>query len=149
GRPDLLAYQRRQAFGGLVKNQQLGMGHQGAADGEHLLLSTGQLRPQVMFSFVQARKKLVYRGQVPRPSSSGRGDQVFAHRQRGKYLPALRHQADAQPRYPVRLYPSQLVAVKDNRPALQWQQAHYRPYRCGLAHAVSPNETDSLAASNG
>src|SRR5574338_155781 len=36
--PDLLAHERREALGGFVQYQQMRIGHQGAADGEHLLL---------------------------------------------------------------------------------------------------------------
>src|ERR1043166_9729205 len=40
--PDFLANQRRQAFGRLVEDQELGVGHQGAADRQHLLLAARQ-----------------------------------------------------------------------------------------------------------
>src|SRR5690242_9090264 len=36
--PNLLPDQRSKALGGLVEDQQAGIGHQGAADGQHLLL---------------------------------------------------------------------------------------------------------------
>src|SRR5436190_3138288 len=38
-RPDLDAHQRGQPFGGLVEDEQRGVRHEGAADGEHLLLA--------------------------------------------------------------------------------------------------------------
>ncbi len=41
--PDLDADERRQALGGFVENEQARIGHQGAADGEHLLLAAREL----------------------------------------------------------------------------------------------------------
>jgi hypothetical protein len=41
--PDLARDQRRQAFRGFVEDEHVGVGHQRAADGEHLLLAAGQL----------------------------------------------------------------------------------------------------------
>ena len=38
----VLDHERREAFGGLVEQQQFGIAHQGAADGEHLLLAAGE-----------------------------------------------------------------------------------------------------------
>jgi hypothetical protein len=57
---DLLADQRRQAFGGFVQDQQLGVGHQRAADGQHLLLAARQLVAEVGRALGQARKQAVH-----------------------------------------------------------------------------------------
>ena len=45
--PDLLADQRRQPFRSLVEHQQLRIGHQGAADRQHLLLAAGDLVAEI------------------------------------------------------------------------------------------------------
>src|SRR5690606_2800445 len=42
GRHDLLHHDRRETHGGLVEHQQLGLGHEGPAHGEHLLLTAGE-----------------------------------------------------------------------------------------------------------
>ena len=39
---DLLHNQRREPFGRLIDHHELGVAHQGAANGQHLLLATGQ-----------------------------------------------------------------------------------------------------------
>src|SRR3989454_2298603 len=41
--PDLGPNERRQPLGGLVEDQQRGIRHEGATDGEHLLLAAGQI----------------------------------------------------------------------------------------------------------
>ena len=46
--PDLFANERRQSFGGLVEEQQPRVGHQGAADREHLLLAAGELAARML-----------------------------------------------------------------------------------------------------
>jgi hypothetical protein len=40
--PDFLANKWRQTFGSLIKDQKLWVGHQGAANRQHLLLTAGQ-----------------------------------------------------------------------------------------------------------
>src|SRR5262245_31258561 len=45
--PDLGADQRRQSFRGLVEDEQAGIGHERAAQGQHLLLATRELAPHV------------------------------------------------------------------------------------------------------
>src|SRR6266851_3435283 len=54
-RPDLLADQRCQAFGGLVEDQELGIGHQRAADRQHLLLAAGELVAAVPLALGEPR----------------------------------------------------------------------------------------------
>jgi hypothetical protein len=54
--PDLHGDQRREAFGGFVEDQQIGVGHQRAADGEHLLLAARQLPAAVVDALAQPRK---------------------------------------------------------------------------------------------
>lgn len=50
--------QRRQALGGLVQHDQLGVGHSRPADGQHLLSAVRELRSQVRQTLLQAREGL-------------------------------------------------------------------------------------------
>src|SRR4051812_13612433 len=45
--PDLLAYDRREALGRLVEDEEARIGHERAADRQHLLLAAGELRAAV------------------------------------------------------------------------------------------------------
>ena len=98
--PDLVADQRRQPFRRLVENEQPRVGHQRAADGEHLLLAAGeQVAPC-------CRRRSASRGKSAQTSRASRDrraaavgggrDQIFPRGQIGKDLPALRHQAEAE-----------------------------------------------------
>ena len=82
--PDNSAYQRCQPFGGFVEDQLLGVGHQGAADGQHLLLTTRQVGAQVALALLQAREHLVHGVQRPGLRAGvavfGRCHEVFADR---------------------------------------------------------------------
>jgi hypothetical protein len=54
--PDILCHQRRETFGRLVDQDQIGIGHR-APDGEHLLLAAGQLMTTVPAARMKARKQ--------------------------------------------------------------------------------------------
>src|SRR5512145_706766 len=56
--PDLLAHERREAFGRFVEDQEMRVGDERAADGEHLLLAAGKLVSLVVLPFPEAGKKL-------------------------------------------------------------------------------------------
>src|SRR6476620_5401056 len=53
--PDLPTDQRRQPFGRLIENQQLGIGHERAADGQHLLRAAGDLIAEVATTLSEPR----------------------------------------------------------------------------------------------
>ena len=55
---DLLHQNGSQAHGGLVQHQQLGVGHQGAAHGQHLLLAAGKGTGHLLAPFLQAGELL-------------------------------------------------------------------------------------------
>ena len=54
--PDVPGDQRRQAFSGFVQNQDIRIGHQRPANGEHLLLAAAQLLAAVPYPFLQSWK---------------------------------------------------------------------------------------------
>ena len=64
GGEDLPDHERRQAKGGLVEQKKLGARHEGAADGQHLLLPPGERSGGGPSALGQDRKKAVNRGQV-------------------------------------------------------------------------------------
>ena len=62
--PDFFPYQGRQAFGGLVEDKQPGIGDQGTADGEHLLLAAGKLVAEIARPLGEAGKRAKTRAGV-------------------------------------------------------------------------------------
>ena len=50
---------RRQAHRGLVEHQHARLGHQGAADGQHLLLAAAHQAGHLAAPFLQAREQVV------------------------------------------------------------------------------------------
>src|SRR3546814_6591756 len=57
GGPDLAADDRRQALGRLVEDQQARVGHEGAADGQHLLLAAGERAGDLSGALAEAREE--------------------------------------------------------------------------------------------
>src|SRR5690606_15492060 len=58
GPPDLVADDRRQSLGRLIEDQQTRIGEQRAADGEHLLLTAGELVTAVGHALRQSREQV-------------------------------------------------------------------------------------------
>ena len=141
---------RRQPLRRLVHDQQPRVGQQRPADGEHLLLAAGELRPARRPALRQAREQLVDR--VGRPAvlaaAPGRHAQVLVDRERLEQPPALGHVADARARRPCRTArPTSSVALEADR-AARGRRAHLhdRVAERRLAHAVAADDRDGLAA---
>ena len=71
GAPDLFAQERREAFGGLVEEQQARVGHQRSADGQHLLLAARELIAAMVEALGEAGKKLKHARKVQRRRRRG------------------------------------------------------------------------------
>ena len=93
---------RRKAHGGFVQHQDSRMGHQGSANGQHLLLAAGKAPAQLLFTFLQTgrkRKHLFQFGVVgfPAPEAvpvDGTDFQIIPDRQSGKDVASFRHVDD-------------------------------------------------------
>src|SRR5690606_39080185 len=126
-----------------------GVGHERAADGEHLLLAARELVAVVVLAAAEVREELV--DPVERPGAlsagpvRGRRDQVLPHREVGEDLPALRDEADAALRDPVRGLPADAAALEADVAAARTHDPHDGAHRGGLAHAVAAEERDDLA----
>ena len=86
--PDLFADQRREAFGGLVEDHEVRVGHQRASDREHLLLAAGELVAHVAGALGQAREQAEYLFDSPGVRAAvavaGEGGEVLAHGEVGE-----------------------------------------------------------------
>jgi diguanylate cyclase (GGDEF)-like protein len=99
---DFLDDQRRQAEAGLVEHQQLGLGHQGAAHGQHLALAAGQRAGQLGAALFEAREELedfVHRFHVVAVAAAvaveGAEQQVVLDAHFGEQFALFRHQRHA------------------------------------------------------
>ncbi len=149
--PDFGADQRRQAFGRLVENQQPRIGHQRAADRQHLLLAAGQLIAHAVGAFGEPRKQLVDPRKRPAAAVAldRGGQQVLAHGQVRKYLAAFRHQADAELGDPVGRQAADFLAAESDPAGARRRQPHDRAHGGGLAHAVAAHQRHHLAGRDG
>src|SRR2546430_2887262 len=77
--------------------QQLGVAHEGAADGQHLLLTAGQLVRAIDGALFQAWEQPVDALEGPAPAVPAGGHfEILAHAQRRKDPPSLWDEAHAQ-----------------------------------------------------
>ncbi len=125
--------------------KQARIGHQRAADRQHLLLAAGKLVAHAAAALGQPRKQVVDCASV-QPPSLGRGrHQIFAHGKIGENLAAFRHQADAELRDPVGRQAAHVRPLKRIEPARAGGQSHDRAHCGGLAHAVAAHQRHHLA----
>ena len=91
--PDLARDQRRESFGRLVENQQVGIGQERAADRQHLLLAARQLIAAVTKARGEPRKyrehALLRPVAAPIRSRARGHQQIFAHVEIGEDAAAL------------------------------------------------------------
>ena len=147
--PDLLAHERRQALCRLVEDQEMRIGHERAANGEHLLLAAGQLVAHVVGALREAREKFEHLRRCPgiRPCGAvlGEGEQVLAHREVGKDLPALGHEPDAEARDAIGRLALDALPAKADGPGLSAGESEDRAHGGRLAHAVASEERHHFA----
>src|SRR5918912_2555356 len=90
---DLVDHPGRQAERGLVQEQHPGLGHERAADGENLLLASGQQRRRLRAALLEAREELEDPGPSPRSwlaavQGHGARAQVVLDGEVAEYAPA-------------------------------------------------------------
>src|SRR5262245_3549303 len=153
----LLHEARRQSLRWLVHQDKLGIGHERAADSQHLLLATAEQAAWMIDSLGELGEFLQNLVEVPALSrlpavrcsrtsrQRARGhQQVLAHGQRAEDSPALRHDGNAGLRNGVgrpaaqRSFPIEDVTVpRGGKPG-------HRPDQRRLAHAVATEDRGNL-----
>ena len=150
--PDLPTNQGGQSLGGLVEDEQPGVGHQGADHGQHLLLPAGELVAVVVETVGQAgedgKDPVQGIGRGGLQPVGGRGHHVFVNGQVGENLPAFRHKPDAQPGDGMAGQAVNFGAIEDNAACAHRRQPHDGAHRGALAHAVAAQQSDHLALLN-
>ena len=143
--PDFPAHQGRQPLGGFIQDEQARVGHQGPADGQHLLFAAGQQAARAAVPRREFGKQCIQpldgpgvRGLV---AVGGGCRQVFPHRQGGEHLAAFGRQADAGAGHAMGRETVDGGAVEQDAPGGDRDDAHDRMDGRRLAHAVAPHES--------
>src|SRR5262249_50998377 len=150
GAADLGDELRREPLRGLVQEEHTRIAHQGAADGEHLLLAAGERPGERGVPLGEPRKQLEYAGKRPATAAVAarlrRHHQVLAYGERAEHAPALRHQAHALARDHVGREAGDRLAIEADRAPPRLEQPHDRRHAGGLAGAVAAEEPEQAAA---
>jgi hypothetical protein len=145
----LLDDQWRQALRRLVEQQELGIAHQRAGDGQHLLLAAGQHAAAAVADLGQVGKEREHLLLAPGRAAVGAdaaGDiEILPHRELGEDAPVFRHEADAEPTDAVRAHMGDVAALPHHTSAAGRREAHDRAHGRGLAHAIAPDQGDAFA----
>lgn len=147
---DLLDDDGREAQRGLVQQEQLGPGHEGAADGQHLLFATGQGAAGLLAALGQDGEEVehivhVFLDALHVVAQEGAQVEVLAHAQVGEDEAAFGHLRDAQADDLVRGQLVDGLAVPEDL-ALARPVDAADGHECGgLAGAVGTDEGHDLA----
>ena len=131
----------------LVAQQQFRIGHQRAADGDHLLLAAGQRRARQLAALGEHREQLEDAPKRPRPGAPelAADQQILLDAQRRKQPPALRHQRDAARRHRISRQAADRRAIEHDRVGPRAQRAGDALEQRALAGAVGADHGDRLA----
>src|ERR671917_1086071 len=147
---DALDEDGSQAHRGLVEEEQLGAAHQGASDGEHLLLAPAHRAGLLLYALLQAGEELEDAVHVPADAVAvvavvGAHLQVLADRHAREDLAPLRALGYALLYHVVGGDVLDLLAVEDHLPLAGRQDAVYGAQRRSLPGAVRADQGDDLA----
>mmetsp|Transcript_3835 Transcript_3835/g.9332 ORF Transcript_3835/g.9332 Transcript_3835/m.9332 type:complete len:237 (+) Transcript_3835:425-1135(+) len=142
----------RQALGGLVDHDQVGVAHQRAAQRQHLLLATREHAGLGVLALLQAREHPVHVVEAPARRLGATPllaqHQVLVDGQPGEDIAVLRHIAQAQLRDVVGLAADQLGIAEPDR-TLGVDLAHDGLDHGRAAGAVAAEQGDDLAGLDG
>ena len=142
---DLVDHHGGQALRRLVEQQQIGVGHERAGDGEHLLLAAGQEVTLVLTPFFQLGEDLEHLLQGPGillAAGARSHGQVLGHGERREDHSALGDEADAQTSDLEGRKTDQFLAVEDDAALARGREAHDGADGGGLAHAIPTQQGD-------
>ena len=137
----------------LIEDQELWLGHQSPADGQHLLFAAGERARALALPFGEARKNrehLAAVGLATRPAAAiGAEIEILAHGHVGENAPALRYVDEAardDRRRPLALD----RGIRKSDGAAPWpDQAGDGLVECRLSGAVGAQHGDDLALPHG
>ena len=144
-RPDLPPHQGPEPFRRFVEDQELRVGHQRAADGEHLLLAAGERVGLLIAALRELREERDHPLLAPvagcgrRPTRFSRTVSVGKQRRPSGTSPRPSHAARCEGSR-ARSWPAKAML-----PSRCWHHAADGPDGRGLAHAVAAHERHDLA----
>ena len=143
---DFLDQQRRQAHGRLVQQQQTGAAHQGAGEGQHLLLAAGERAAQLLQALAQAREAAQHDIHLQDAVwvVVAADEQVLAHGHVGEDHFALGHKHGRVADAPPGGLASREPATDEHRARPRLQQPDNGFEQGGLARAVRAEQADDL-----
>ena len=148
-----LGYQSwRETKGWFVEEQQVGLGHKGTSDGEHLLLTAAEAARRALAPLAQNRKEVIdlsgHLGEGSRPPRDIARDQVLFDRQTLENAAALWAMADAARHDFVRPQTGDvLLLIADVTRANIAQAGNGIEEGC-FARSVRPDESNNFAGQN-
>ena len=144
---EALDHEGREPERDLVHQQEARVGHEPAADGQHLLLAPREVRARLAAALGQHREQLVdsREGPAARPAAVGADQQVLLDAQAGEDPAPLGHQHDAAVHQLVRGRPADRRAVEVDGGGGHRQGTRDRAEHRGLAGAVGADDRDRLA----
>src|SRR2546425_12922200 len=145
-RADLLDDHRREAFRGLVQEQQARAGSEDAPDREHLLLAAGQLGALGPEALAQVGEQVEDRPAAePARADLGRQHEIFLDAEAREDPALLGAERDAEPRDEVRGETDQLGGAEADRAPAPLDDPHHGLERGRLAGAVPAEQRHDLA----
>ncbi len=146
---DLLDDLRREAERGFVQHQKLRLGHQRAADGQHLLLTARHAARHAVAALLQDREKLENFGTQRFEAFAGTADmsrdEVFLNGQALEDLSAFRAMGETHADYVFGAGAGDVPAVEADGAGGRPRDTRYRIQERGLAGAVRPEDNDDFA----
>ena len=122
--------QRREPLGGFVQHEQIGIGEQCPADGEHLLLAARELVAAMLEPRAEAREARERALERPRAIAAHAGarghDQVLAHGQIGEDAASLGYVGDTGPRHAFGFRAGHVASLDANLAAARGDMAEER-----------------------
>ena len=151
---DLRDHARHQSFGRLVQQDDLGLQHHGAGDGQHLLLAARQRATGLRATLGETRE--IGEGLVQQLLLLLLGDavaieagaQVLHHSEQLEDAPVLRHVTDAEAGELVRRHACDGLALEQDFALARIDQPHDGLERGALADAVAAQQPDHLAGTD-
>ena len=143
GAADVLDHRGLDAFGRLVEYQQLGPHGERPADGELLLLATGEIATAALQHRIEHREEFEHLvGNLALVATDRREAclEVLLHRKQREDLAALRHQRHATPRPLVGRQLGDFLVLEGDRARGDRLQADDGAQQAGLADAVATQQ---------
>src|SRR5215469_14666181 len=143
--PHLAHEERSQPLRGLVEEEEVGIAHEGAPDGQHLLLAARELVRAIAPTLAQPGEELVHAFQAPAPAPAPRHLEILADGEGGEDAAPLRHKGHAALYHAIRRPGGDVRSLEAHAAAAGRCEADDGADERGLAHAIATEDPQDLA----